>query len=194
MSAAKRRVDEPENAVAVNPFEPDVQASQGFKMDDLLVAYTGRLAESDKRKIGIQDRIKKNLDAIGRIQNLIEALSLKAQQESGATWVNVVVRPIAAELAKVFPAASIEVTPMNGSVIVTLSKKGISPADKMKGVDCRSVTVVQQDGGLCGIRDFSRDTGDYPQGSLGALAGLNHPVVPISADRIIPTMIEWLLK
>jgi hypothetical protein len=192
--AAKKRSDEIENAAPVNVFEPDLQASQGFKMDDLFEAYNKKLGEVSTRKIAINERIARNREALSRINQLIEQLSLKAAQETGLTWQNAIVRNVAAEIQKVFAAASVEVTPMNGSVVLTVSKRGISPADRMRGQDSKALTLVQMENGGIGVRDFSQDTGEYPAGSLGALAGLNFKVVPVPSDRIIPSLVEWILK
>ena len=82
---------------------------------------------------------------------------------------------------------------MTGATTLTLSKKGISAAGKMKGENCRCITFVPTQEGL-GIRNYSENTQEYPEGSIGAIAGLNHPVVPVPNDNSIQFIVDWLLK
>lgn len=194
--SAKRRSDEAEATVTeVNPFEPDMEkATTDFDLEVLLETYKAKITEMDKRKIGISDRISKQKEQLERISRYIETLTLKASQESGQTWTNQIVRPIVGELQKVFPHAAIDIsTVLSGAVTVTLCKRGVSAVGKLKNIDCRAVTFVPQENGI-GIRDFSSSTGEYPEGSIGAISGMNHPVIAVPADSALQFIVDWLVK
>ncbi|MEI8217321.1 MAG: hypothetical protein WCF96_09520 [Eubacteriales bacterium] len=196
MSARKRneQVDNSTNDNS-NPFEPDMNlVTPEFNLTGLLNDWKTKHAESDKRKIGIAERITKAKIAISRIQNMIDGLELKGQQESGQAWVNFVVRPIVGEIQRVFPNASIDInTMLSGAVTVTVCKRGIDVAGKMKGLDTKSITLCPVEDGVA-VRDYSEDTGEYPAGSIGAIAGLNHPLVNVPPDKAIQFIVDWLLK
>jgi hypothetical protein len=194
--SAKRRSDEAEATVTeVNPFEPDMEkATTDFDLEVLLETYKAKITEMDKRKIGISERVSKAKENIARIQSMIEQLTLKASQESGQTWTNQIVRPICGELQKVFPHAAIDIsTVLSGAVTVTLCKRGVSAVGKLKNIDCRAVTFVPQENGI-GIRDFSSNTGEYPEGSIGSISGLNHPVIAVPADSALQFIVDYLVK
>ena len=193
----KKKTDQAENTAgdSVNPFEPDMSlGNPEFKLADLLEQCKVKLAEQDKRKIGIQERIVKAKESIIRIQNMIQGLELKSSQESGQAWVNVVIRPLMAELQKVFPNAVIDMsTVLSGAVTVTVCRKGVTQADKLKNQECKAVTFIPAENGLS-VRDYSKDTGEYPAGSIGAIAGLNNPVVAVSPDAPVQFIVDWLLQ
>jgi hypothetical protein len=192
MSAKKRGDDQDE--VSVNPFLPDLsQISADFKFTDLMETYKTRLQESDKKKVSYAERARKNEQAIERIRALIAQLQLKMAQENSSVWVAQIVRPLAEQVQKAFKEAVVEVTQMSGSAMITLSKKNVSPTDKLKGVDAHSIVVVPHDSGLA-VRDFSKSSNEYGPGTPGAMAFLNHPLVPLSPEKVLDQLIEWLLR
>lgn len=193
--AAKKRDESEEKIVDINPFEPDLsKVNPEFSLTALLENCKTKNADLDKRKIGLAERISKAKEAISRIQNMIQGLELKGQQASGQTWTNEVVRPIVLELSHVFPAAALDIsTVLSGAVTITLSKKGASAAGKLKNVDTKAVTFVPHEKGI-GIRDYSKNTGEFPEGSIGAISGYNAPVIPIEPDTALQTIVDWLLK
>ena len=195
--SARKRTEQEDNSIAetINPFEPDLSlGNPTFNLTELIETCQAKLSEQDKRKIGIQDRIGKARENIARIQNMIDGLELKTQQESGQAWVNLVVRPISEELQKVFPNATIDInTVLSGAVTLTVCRKGVNHAGKLKNQECRSLTFVQSEDGIA-LRDWRSDTGEYPIGSIGAISGLNHPLVNVPKDSPIPFIVDWLLK
>ena len=192
MSAKKRSDD---GSVSVNPFAPDMtQVSPEFNMGALLENFEAKKAEGEKRKVGITERIAVARKNIARIEAMIESLTLKSQQESGQTWVIQVVKPLADEIQKVFSNATIDITSvLPGAVTMTLCKEGVSNIGRLKNIDCKSITLVQQEEGV-GVRDYTRNTGEYPDGSIGAISGFNHPVVPVSSADPISFLVDWILK
>ena len=195
--SAKKRTEQTDNSTVENsnPFEPDMSlGTPGFDLTGLIEQCKVKLAEQDKRKIGIQDRITKAKENIARIQSMIQGLELKGQQESGQAWVNMVVRPIMEELQKVFPNAAIDMsTVLSGAVTVTVCKKGVNQTGKLKNVECKSLTFVPVEDGVA-LRDWRSDTGEYPIGSVGAISGLNHPLVNVPQESAIQFIVDWLLK
>jgi len=196
--SAKKRTEQVDNSTNdnSNPFEADMNlGTPEFNLSELLEQWKTKHAESDKRKIGIAERISKAKVNIARIQNMIDGLELKGQQESGQAWVNFIVRPIVGEIQKVFPNAAIDMnTVLSGAVTVTVSKRGIDTLGKMKGLDTKSITFVPGDDGTVKLRNYEVDSRDYPIGSIGAIAGLNHPLVNVPADNAIQFIVDWLLK
>lgn len=180
----------------LNPFEADYSnISPEFNFDALIEKYQNGLQESDKKKIAITERIEKQKQSIARIQAFIENLEFKQKQESSQAWINTIVKPVVAELQKVFPAASVEMTTSMGigtAVLLTVSKKGLTPIRKMKGEDTLSLTITQLENGDLGIRNWQEDTGEYPKNSVGYLNGLGHPVIPVPRHEIFQTLVSWL--
>ena len=195
MSAKRRTEEAPESFIEANPFAPEVtQVNPEFKLADLLEAYKTKALENDKRKVGINERISKAKQNIARIEAMIESLTGKSQQESGQAWVREVVLPLVTEIQKVFPNAVLDINAMQtGAVVLTLCKKGITATARMKNMDCKSLTLVPQENGI-GVRDYSQSTNEYPQGSIGAIQGLNHSVISVDAENPVSFLVDWLLK
>ena len=194
--SAKKRTESAENAGSDNSdcFVPNMQlGTPDFNLELLLEECKTKMAEGDKRKISYAERISKARINISRINTMIQGLELKSQQESGQAWMNSLIEPIMAEMEAIFPLATVEKRAMSGSTTLTVSKKGITAAGKLKGVDCRSITFVPTQDGL-GIRDYSENTHEYPDGSIGAIAGLNHPIVSVPTRDSIQFIVDWLMK
>ena len=167
-----------------NPYDADLtRVSAEFSLDKLLETFQTKKNESAARKIGLNERIETAKRNISRLQSYITQLQMKAQSEVGQVFLTLVVRPLSEEIRSVFPSASVDVFGpygLSGQSAITIGKKNIPQASRIKGTDCRSVTLVPTDDGIgIGIRDYSEDTGEHTPGSLGYLSGLNHPVIPV---------------
>lgn len=195
MSAKRRNESAEETGSDTSDcFVPNMQlGTPDFNLEVLLEECKTKMAENDKRKISYTERISKARENIARINTMIQGLELKSQQESGQAWMNNLIDPIMLEIESIFPLATVEKRSMTGATTLTVSKKGATAAGKMKGVDCRSLTFVPTQDGL-GIRDYSENTHEYPEGSIGAIAGLNHPVVSVPTSDSIQFIVDWLMK
>jgi hypothetical protein len=68
-----------------------------------------------------------------------------------------------------------------------------SPARFLNG-NCRSITFVplDLDRGELGIRDYSRNTGEFRPGTIGEMNGMNHPTIPVPDDADLDWFVERL--
>ena len=172
------------------------RANPEFSLDALLTKFKEKCGENAQRKISIAERIENAKKAIGRLQAMITNLEVKAQGETGQVFLTLVVRPIAEELRSAFPNASVDVfgpLGLSGNCTVSISKKGANQASKVRGADCRLVTLVPMENGI-GIRDYSETNNEHQPGSIGYLSGLNHPVVPVPMENALGFITEWLMK
>lgn len=183
-----------------NPYEADLsRVSPEFSLDKLLETFQTKKNESAARKIGLNERMETARKNISRLQSYITQLQMKAQSEVGQVFLTLVVRPLSEEIRSVFPSASVDVFGpygLSGQSTITIGKKNIPQASRIKGTDCRSITLVPIDTGIgIGIRNYSEDTGEHAPGSLGYLSGLNHPVIEISSkETALAEIVNWLTK
>ena len=181
-----------------NPYEADMtRLSAEFSLDTLLETFQQKRNETAARKISINERMETARKNISRLQSYITQLQMKAQSEVGQVFLTLVVRPIAEEIRSVFPSASVDVFGpygLSGQSTITIAKKNVTQASKIKGADCRSITLVPTDDGIgVGVRDYSEDTREHAPGSLGFLSGLNHPVRPIpTKEGAMGFIVDWL--
>ena len=197
MSAKKRsEIQAEETTVEVNVFEPQMDRVQAdFNLEPLIQVCKEKLAESDKKKIPVGERLVKAREAIARLQNMIAGLETKGKTESGLVWVTMVIRPLVAELQNVFPNAIFEIgrpSGLAGAVTITMSRKGVNQLGKLKGLDCKNITLIPTDDEGLFVRDYSRDTGEYPVGSIGYLNGMNFSTVQVPADKPIQFLLDYL--
>lgn len=194
--SAKRKTDEGSEGAEVDALAPDMEKVPAeFSLKALLGDAGQKMEEASKRKIGLQERIAKNREAIQRIETLIRNLQAKAQQESGAAFVAAVVRPIQAVLTEMFPNAQVEISGPFGlasATVLTVSRKGANNVAKLKGEQTKSITFVPMADGKLGVRNVHESTGEYPPGSLGDLNGLNFEVREVPVENTIQFLLEWL--
>ena len=195
---AKKKSEGTEPVESGDAFQMDLsRTSPDFLLEALLVKFRDKCGENAQRKIGIGERIQNARKAIGRLQAMITNLEIKAQGEVGTAFLSLVVRPIAEELRNAFPnAGAVDIFGphgISGQCMISISKKGANQAVKVQGVDCHMVTLVPMENGI-GIRDYSEDGKEHQPGSIGYLSGLNHPVVPVPAEKTLEFITEWLLK
>lgn len=179
----------------VNPFEPQLDENTKLNLAELLDNYTKKAAASQETQTKTQARIQKNKEAIARIQANIAKLLERTSSFSGKAWDEAVVSPIVQLLRDIFPGAAIEKSgPLSstGAYCITITRKNIKPADKLKGVDTKSLTLVPVGEKGLGIRNYAMSTNDYPPGSVGFLLGLNFPVEEIPADKALEMILEHL--
>jgi hypothetical protein len=194
--SAKRRADGAGDVVEMDPLEPDMErAAQPFDLKTLLEEAGTKMAEASKRKIGLNERIQKNREAIARIETLIRNLELKGQQESGIVFSSAVLRPIQAEIQAIFPHANVELTGPYGlanCTTITVSKRNVNAIGKLKGENSKSITFIPMPDNKLGIRNLDEDTGEFPKGSIGWQQGMNHPAIPVPEENPIAFVLEWL--
>lgn len=195
MSAKKRTDNQSEDTnVDVNPFGPQLDKMSDFNLEALVQSCKEKLQEMNKKKIPVPERIFKAREAIQRLQNMIAGLETKSQSECGTIWTTVVIRPLVSELQNVFPNAIFEIGRpygLAGAVTVSMSRKGVNQLGKLKGQDCKTITFVPNDDGLS-VRDYGKDTGEFPPGSIGYLNGMNHPTVQVPVETPVKFLLDYL--
>jgi len=95
-----------------------------------------------------------------------------------------IVKPIAEEMQKDFPDRHFEILGpfgLHSEVSIHFYKNGVSEKEKFDGDNCLSITFVSIDlnDAELAILDLETNTHDYPEGSIAAMNGANHPRVPI---------------
>ena len=95
-----------------------------------------------------------------------------------------IVRPIAEEMQKDFPDRHFEVLGpfgLHSEVSIHFYKNGVSEKEKFQRDNCLSITFVSislNDEELA-ILDTGTNTHEYPEGTIAAMNGGNHPRIPI---------------
>lgn len=153
--SAKKRSDSDSTVVEMgNPFEPNMDAlNPEFNLTELIEQCKKKQAEGDKRKIGIQERVRKAKENIARIQNMITGLETKSQQELGAAYMNQVIRPVMDELQKVFPNTKMDLSGpygMSGDITLTLTSR-MTPVGKKAETKCITFSPLED---AVGYRNF----------------------------------------
>ena len=138
-----------------------------------------------------EDSIKAKEATIERLKKQISKLEKKNH------WIKVIVEPIAQELSRILDLPVWEILGPFGICCETsihLSK------DEETHKQCKlrkSITFVplfnyQENDYKIGVRDYSVNTGKFPQGSLGDVNGMNHPVTDISNMPITELAEKWV--
>ena len=95
-----------------------------------------------------------------------------------------IVRRIAEEMEKDFPDRHFEILGpfgLHSEVSIHFYKNGVSEKEKFDGNNCLSITFVSIDlnDAEIAILDTETNTHEYPEGSIAAMNGANHPRVRI---------------
>jgi len=112
-------------------------------------------------------------------------------------WIDIIVRPIADELAKELPDFEPHILGPFGicaEIPIHFYRKGVPEKEKWAGGNVRSITFISGDlqKGEILIRDTSVDTGDFRPGTIGELNGMNHPPVKIPEDADVLWLLAWV--
>jgi hypothetical protein len=147
--------------------------------------YDESLGNIEKR---IQLRIKQE-----------ERLRAKLNKLHRPNWVDSLVKPIAEELVKAYPDRCYEILGPFGIgayVGIHFYKKDVDEKRRFDDDNCISITIApgDLDNGELMIVDYSSDTKQYAQGTLGYLNDCNYPKVPINPDSDVSELLEWLEK
>jgi hypothetical protein len=152
-----------------------------MKISEIQAPYVKRLAKYNKLREQIK-RLEKRLDKMPH-----------------PNWVELLVKPIARELAKAYPDRRCEVLGpfgLGAQVSIHFYKKDADERHLFDDDNCLSITFSPGDleKGELQLVNEGAVTGDYPPGTLGAVNGLNHPRIPISPDSDVSELLAWLEK
>jgi hypothetical protein len=134
---------------------------------------------------------------ISRAEKRVEELKKKRRALPMPDWIDIIIRPIADELAKELPDFDLRILgPMGicSAVPVHFYRKGVPKEEMWDEGNVRSITFVPRDlqNGEIMIRNISVDTGEFRPGTIGELNGMNHPSVKIPEDADISWFMAWV--
>ena len=140
-------------------------------VSDLSKAYAEAEIRCHRRRVEIEREIK----------------DLKAELDwlKAPSWIEMVVEKIAKEMQKEFPDRHFEILGpfgMNNETSIHFYKNGIGEKEKFARDNCLNIAFVPSfDNGSfeLAILDTETDTHEFPDGSIAALNGANHPKIPI---------------
>jgi hypothetical protein len=101
------------------------------------------------------------------------------------SWIDEIVKPIVDQLKPFYPDRDIEILGPFGlcaSVSIHLYEKALTEDERTSGIrNCISVTLIPTDlsTGEIMVRDYSNNTHQYKEDSIGALNGMNYPNIPV---------------
>lgn len=131
-----------------------------------------------------------------RLEKQIEALTTK-RRALNLSWVELVIRPLAKKLKRYVPGYRVEVLGPFGlcnQVSIHFYKIGV-PEEKIwdkKGAVKAISFVPDLEHGTLRIVDDSKDTKDHPEGSIGAVNGMNHPRIPIDPKWAVKELVKFI--
>lgn len=115
---------------------------------------------------------------------------LPSSAQGLSAWIETYVHPLADRLARHLGDYAWEISGGFGDsqdVSVHFAPRDDGMTSPMYAADRIEITFAPlagttADGAIIGVRDVTTETDDYPPGSAGERAGLNHPVVAIQPD------------
>ena len=124
-----------------------------------------------------------------RIEIEREMNQLKAELDwlRAPSWIEMIVKKVAKEMQEGFPDRHFEILGpfgLNNEVSIHFYKNGVGEKDKFKNENCLSIAFVpkpDRDNGSfeLAIVDTETNTHEFPDGTIAALNGANHPRIPI---------------
>lgn len=120
-----------------------------------------------------------------RIEAQMERLKNRSSKLHHPSWMDEIIKPIASQIAALYPDRDMEILGPFGICAETsihLYKKGLTEEQKFSEEgNCISVTLIHGDldRGEIKIRDYTKDTGEFRDNTLGAINGMNHPSIPV---------------
>jgi hypothetical protein len=131
-----------------------------------------------------------------QLEAQIEALTAK-RRALNLSWVDLVIKPLAKKLKRYVPGYRVEVLGPFGicnEVSIHFCKIGV-PEEKLwdkKGA-VKSISFVPNlEQGTFRVVDRSKDTKDHPEGSIGAVNGMNHPRIPIDLKWAVKDLVKFI--
>ena len=154
----------------------------------------------------IKHYIKKSKREETRRNNLkkqVEMLEKKLKNLKYTSWIDEVIKPLAIELNKQMPNRHFEILgPFGLSAEVpihfyknSLDEKKLNTSQLFaKRGNCKSITILPNDleHGRLFIRDFSKNTKRYAEGTIAEMNGYNYPEVEIPKNATIEWFMKWV--
>jgi len=132
-------------------------------------------------------KAKEDLDAkIERAEKRLDNLKNKRREIGHISWINKLLKPIVDIITKVYPDRDVEILGPFGicsKTSIHIYKRGVEDKDKCEGDNCLSVTLEPGDlsRGELRLVDYSKNTGRFRPGTIGAINGMNHSTVLVTS-------------
>lgn len=112
-------------------------------------------------------------------------------------WKEALIKPIAEELIQHFPGRRYEILGpfgLSAEVGVHFYRIGVDEKHLFDGDNCISISFRPGDleKGELKVVDSKTNTGEFREGTIGALNGMNHPEIPLSPDMTIEELLKWV--
>jgi hypothetical protein len=148
-----------------------------------------------KRAATQAKRLRKEAEELTARAAAIESRSNAAQYPH---FMDGVIRPVADAVLALLPGYEYEIYGPFGlccEVSVYFTKKGLSEKDRMRGENFRALHFVSAgENDVVKLRDYSINTGKFPEGSVGSMNGMNHPEVAIPPEADAKWFLAWIRK
>lgn len=152
----------------------------------------GDLAEpyitQQQKKAGIKARIEQREKQIERLKKKLDKLP---------GWTDALLKPIAEELIKQFPDRYYDILGpfgLSSETAIHFYRIGVDEKHKFDGDNCISITFRpgNLENGELRLVDHKTNTGEFREGTLGEMNGMNHPTIPLSPDTTIEELLKWV--
>lgn len=165
------------------------------EIETILQEYTSKLAVYETER----DRLYERTD---RLERQLESRRAALNRLRGPYWRDEVVGKLAELLAPHFPEYStyelMGPFGMQATLSIHFYKEAIKPGDPWLEDNCISVAFVPgrvfstTGDGQVDLLDTATDTGQYGQGTMGDVNGMNHPRVPM--PDTIEELVAWMKR
>lgn len=139
----------------------------------------------------------KFLQERAKYERIEEKAHAKLMELRHPSWVDLIIVPIAKELAKRYPDRTYEILGPFGigaRVSIHFYRNGIENPDRWINNNCISITFEPgafKDRQMY-IIDYSKNSGKYAKGTIGELNGFNYAEVEIPVDATIDWIAQWV--
>lgn len=154
-----------------------------MKVSDITNIYVSHHEEHDKKRNLLTAKIEHRKEQIKRLES-----RLKKHEKTRLFWIDGIIKPIAAELAKHYPDRTWEVLGpfgLTAETAIHFMRPGENIGDKPDS--CLSINFRPEnlESGEIGIVDHATDTKTFRPGTIGEINGMNHPEIQIPKNAEI---------
>lgn len=158
--------------------------------------YVTLYSDYSKKEDKIESKISVLEAQINKKNKQIKKLFEKKYSTHMPHWKEHYIKPLADELIKHFPDYHYEILGPFGlcSETVIHFRKNGTPEDNYERPNFHSISFTVGDLSIGGfsIRDYSKNTGKFIEGTIGELNGMNHPSIPIPDNADIEWFLQWV--
>ena len=158
----------------------------------ILKEYNSMKNEYDENEKHLDKRIEHRKAQLERLENRRRKLHFPS-------WVDNMVKPIAEELIKHFQDRCYDILGPFGigaRTSIHFYKKGTDETNQFD--ECLSITfepnLFNEGKATLGVVDYNTDTQRYSKGTIGAINGFNHPLMPLPENITVQWLMDFMMK